>query len=68
MDGAGLVDPDNPAQSDHPYFLIDGPGPFSPIEELLAFRAECRAMLARYPNHLQWQAELEAVDQAINER
>lgn len=59
------MDPDNHAHSDYPHFLIDGPGPFSPIKELLAFRDECRSMLERYPNHVQWQAELEAVDRVI---
>lgn len=50
---------------DYPQFLIDGPSPFAPIEELLAFRRECMAMLGEYPDHSQWQSELESVEQAI---
>ena len=50
---------------DYPHFLIDGPGPFAPIEELLAFRSECHAVLVEYPNHPQWQSELDSVEQAI---
>jgi len=50
---------------DCPFFLIDGPGPFASMEELLVFRRECRAMLLEYPNHGQWQSELDDVDQAI---
>lgn len=50
---------------DYPHFLIDGPSPFAPIGELLAFRGECMAMLERYPNHSQWQSELDSVEQAI---
>ncbi len=50
---------------DYPYSLIDGPNPFASIEELHAFRRECRAMLVEYPNHPQWLSELQNVDQAI---
>jgi len=53
---------------DYPYFLIDGPSPFAPVEELLAFRSECRAMLVAHPKHPQWQSELDNVDQAIASR
>ncbi len=52
-------------EPDYPHFLIDGPSPFAPIEELLAFRRECMAMLGEYPSHSQWQSELETVEQAI---
>ena len=50
---------------DYPHFLIDGPGPFAPIAELLVFRSECRSVLLEYPNHPQWQYELDAVYRAI---
>ena len=36
---------------DYPHFLIDGPSPFAPIEELLPWRRECMAMLVEYPDH-----------------
>jgi hypothetical protein len=52
-------DPDNPD------FLIDGPSPIAPIEELVAFRRECMVMSERYPNHSQWKSELDSVEQAI---
>lgn len=55
----------NTSDRDYPQFLIDGPSPFAPIEELLAFRRECMAMLGEYPDHSQWQFELESVEQAI---
>ncbi len=50
---------------DYPDFLIDGPSPFAPIGELLAFRRECMAMLEKYPNHSQWLSELDSVERAI---
>ena len=50
---------------DYPYCLIDGPGPFAPIGELLPWRRECMAMLVEYPDHPQWQSELESVEKAI---
>lgn len=49
-------------------FLIDGPSPFAPLDELLAFRKECKAMLVEYPGHPQWLEELASVNQSIRER
>lgn len=56
------------ASDDQATFLIDGPGPFALLEELLAFRKECEDMLVEYPDHPQWRQELEAVNQSINQR
>lgn len=58
-----MTPPDNQT-----FFLIDGPSPFAPLEELLAFRKQCKEMLVEYPDHPQWQQELEAVIQSIAER
>lgn len=55
-------------RSSEQYFLIDGPSPFAPIAELLAFRDECQAMLTEFPNHPQWLDELKRVTTTIEER
>lgn len=56
------------ASDNQTFFLIDGPSPFATFEELLAFRKDCEEMLAEYPDHPQWQQELEAVIQSIAQR
>jgi hypothetical protein len=53
------------AGKSEPMFLIDGPSPFAPLSELLAWRDECRAMLAKHPDHSQWLDALVSVEQAI---
>ena len=56
------------ADDGQPVFLIDGPTPFAPIDELIAWRDECLKMLSEYPGHPQWAGELASANEWIDAR